>query len=131
MVPIPAAIMSSPRQKTLQAIGQTPIRNKDKRRLAVRIEADTKGRRAGLPCKEYLNACTCRLKNQENRRRRCKRYRSIAGIMARIPKFPLELSLRSEKQNGEATTSTCCGWRGDGSRRMQRAPSISSSAWVI
>jgi hypothetical protein len=34
----------------LLAIGQTPIRESDKRRLAFRTEADTEGWRAGLFC---------------------------------------------------------------------------------
>src|SRR5512134_1642994 len=34
--------------RDLRAIGQTPIQNTDKRRIAFRTDPDTKGRRAGL-----------------------------------------------------------------------------------
>ena len=37
-------------QKKRSPIGQTPDRESDKQRLPFRTEADTEGRRAGLPC---------------------------------------------------------------------------------
>ena len=52
----------------LPALGQTPARESDKRRLAIRTEADTEGKREGLPCWKQENTCTKGWKDEGNGR---------------------------------------------------------------
>jgi hypothetical protein len=73
----------------LPALGQTPVRKSDKRRLAFRTEADTEGWRAGLACWKRENACAYRLKDEGKRRPRCERSRSIDWMTATIIDFPI------------------------------------------